>query len=536
MSLYAINDSTLTALGDAIRSKAGKYIYKDTPVEQPIYSIEFDSRDYDIVTEWKYSTGSISYYDRINIPLKELLGDTLSMYNQKGVIGRPKFLINFTYESNMEKSLDCDFCVSPTTGGIWRDRLVRQDSTFLSTKLIDRLLEPSNNSRDFTDSYFIQMEALKTSVEQGFWFKFHFDMKILTPDSKFVYLNTYTPLEMVDAINSLEIPNIQPIKLTENCAYACAGPIGSAYINFYGDTITTYKVGISDYMFNNYTNETIPFEINYNISATSYKMNYMFSNCKYLRELPKVNGARPEGIEHFFDGCQNLREIPEDFTDSWDWSRINSYNYAGMSYIFNNCYSLRKIPANMLKNLYNTASSVSYILYNYGWNSCFVLDELIDIPIATTKAMGSNVFVYAFANCQRLKDLMFQMNEDGTPLIVSWKSQTIDLSNGVGYSNTIAVLNYNSGITADKEVTDDATYQALKNDPDWWSQKLDYSRYNRTSAVNTINSLPDCSAYGTNTIKFKGASGALTDGGAINTLTEEEIAVASAKGWTVTLL
>ena len=43
-------------------------------------------------------------------------------------------------------------------------------------------------------------------------------------------------------------------------------------------------------------------------------------------------------------------------------------------------------------------------------------------------------------------------------------------------------------------------------------------------------------AGGTNTIKFKGDSGSATDGGAINTLTEEEIAVATAKGWTVSLV
>jgi hypothetical protein len=63
--------------------------------------------------------------------------------------------------------------------------------------------------------------------------------------------------------------------------------------------------------------------------------------------------------------------------------------------------------------------------------------------------------------------------------------------------------------------------------------KVDYARYNHDSAVNTINSLPDTSAYGTNTIKFRGIAGSATDGGAINTLTEEEIAVATAKGWTV---
>ena len=53
--------------------------------------------------------------------------------------------------------------------------------------------------------------------------------------------------------------------------------------------------------------------------------------------------------------------------------------------------------------------------------------------------------------------------------------------------------------------------------------------------------MPDTSAYlaangGTNTIKFKGESGSATDGGAINTLTAEEIAVATAKGWTVSLV
>ena len=90
-------------------------------------------------------------------------------------------------------------------------------------------------------------------------------------------------------------------------------------------------------------------------------------------------------------------------------------------------------------------------------------------------------------------------------------------------------------------VTDAESYEALKNDPDWFTTKIGYSRYNHDSAVQTINSLPDTSAYlasagGTNTIKFKGQSGELTDGGAINTLTEEEIAVAAAKGWTVTLV
>ena len=64
------------------------------------------------------------------------------------------------------------------------------------------------------------------------------------------------------------------------------------------------------------------------------------------------------------------------------------------------------------------------------------------------------------------------------------------------------------------------------------------SVYNHNSAVETINSLPDTSAFlaevgGTNTITFYSDQGANTEGGAIGNLTAEEIAVAAAKGWTV---
>jgi hypothetical protein len=47
-----------------------------------------------------------------------------------------------------------------------------------------------------------------------------------------------------------------------------------------------------------------------------------------------------------------------------------------------------------------------------------------------------------------------------------------------------------NGLTADKEVKDADTYQALKNDPNWWTKDINYSRYNHDSAVRTISSLP----------------------------------------------
>ena len=117
----------------------------------------------------------------------------------------------------------------------------------------------------------------------------------------------------------------------------------------------------------------------------------------------------------------------------------------------------------------------------------------------------------------------------------------LNLSSYVGWQSAgVREYEYSSGITRDKKVSDNESYQRLKDDPDWFTSDKNYSRYNHDSAVNTINSLPDTSAYLaedgsriTNTIKFNGEAGSLTDGGAINTLTDSEIAIAASKGWTV---
>lgn len=118
------------------------------------------------------------------------------------------------------------------------------------------------------------------------------------------------------------------------------------------------------------------------------------------------------------------------------------------------------------------------------------------------------------------------------------KNQNIKLNGFVGYFSTYSDGYGGAGLPESAAIRDAGTYATNKNNPDSWTDMEEYSRYNHTSAVNTINSLPDTSAYleangGTNTITFLPTSGSLTDGGAVETLTEEEIAVAAAKGWTV---
>ena len=298
-------------------------------------------------------------------------------------------------------------------------------------------------------------------------------------------------------------------------------------------------------MFYNSTLERIPFALNYD-NTTYRKMNYTFCNCINLTEVPEMSNVYPSDVGNFFENCYNLRELPEGFGSDWNWNQLHTYGYSRFNNMFSSCHSLRKVPADILKNMWGLQTSTAYNPTNNTFNKCYVLDEIRDFPIHPATLTG-NCFDGIIQACSRLKSFTFATNEDGTPKTANWKNQTIDIINKfmmypIGYAYLPEhITGYNSGITADKEVVDDASYQALKDDPDWFTCKMKYSRYNHDSAVETINSLPDCSAYlatagGTNTIKFQGEAGSATDGGAINTLTEEEIAVATAKGWTVQLV
>jgi len=326
---------------------------------------------------------------------------------------------------------------------------------------------------------------------------------------------------------------IEPIVLTGHCNYACAGQLAGIYISLYGDTISTKDITSSDSMFYNYPFETIPFKMNMATGTAYIALSRTFSNARKLKSVPEFNAAYPYNITAMFDYCESLRELPEDFGGDWNWEQVHTISSIDASDIFSNCYSLRRIPETFLSQLWGVQTS-GYAPVSGMCSNCFALDELVNIPIHQGK-LTSNRFTGMISRCFRLRECIFETNEDGSPKTANWKSQVIDFTSNTGWVNDRNnILFHNSGITADKEVTNDASYQALKNDPDWFSCDVAYSRYNHDSAVNTINSLPDCSATGTNTLKFTGAAGSATDGGAINTLTEEEIAVAAARGWTVT--
>ena len=364
---------------------------------------------------------------------------------------------------------------------------------------------------------------------------------------------TYTAPDGIDGYSPITVNVPQEGGIPEeafvisgDCRYKFAYGGWDWFIDAYGEKITTKDITDAGNMFTNSNAENIPFEINCKENWNYVDLANMFYNAQKLTSIPKINGARPYSMGNMFTYCRSLRNLPEDIGDWFDWSYMESQTgaYSGdKSDMLYGCYSLRSISMNLFDRA-NKNVSQSYSYFYNCFNYCYALDELINLPIPYTATWTGNAFTDTFKDCYRLKNLTFAM-PDGQPYTMNWKSQTIDLTKNVGSANNGSYITaYNSGITSDKCVRTQEQYEALKNDPDWYTltaiNNAEFSRYNHDSAVATINSLPDTSAYlatagGTNTIKFKGAAGSATDGGAINTLTEEEIAVATAKGWTVTL-
>jgi hypothetical protein len=346
----------------------------------------------------------------------------------------------------------------------------------------------------------------------------------------------------------------------------------------YGNRITTNNISNLTLAFNKSSLEDIPFEINMKrqgslilqlsnafkdtpnlvevpvINGNIERLDGAFDNCAAIRfrsdiyfndsyingsirnminmpnllELPYIynlyfnynysQDSNSGGYE-LFRNCKKIKTIPEDYTDTWSLTR------QWTQYDFADCHSLRTVPTNVLDVLYWGCT------YHYqDFLNCYALEVLSEFPLTRYTEITSNMFSGFVSCCSRLSKFTFYTK---TASNVLWSNQTLDLSK-VGYDTAGEMIGSGRGeFTADNQVIDDATYQALKNNPDWWTANVNYSRYNKTSALETINSLPDTSAFGVNLIKFNANQGSYTDGGAIGTMTPEEIAVATNKGWAV---
>lgn len=360
----------------------------------------------------------------------------------------------------------------------------------------------------------------------------------------------YKPSEMANAIlaisatgDSTEIVPTKAYTLTGTASYYDYDGCWDWFIESVGNKIKCKDLTDGTNMFQNCGLTSIPFDLTFSEDTATFgrgnSVQNLFDGAENLKEIKSITINNPEDMSMMFRGCHNLREIPLSIES---FSRMNEGKaYSKSSNIFAECYSLRSLPNNIAYRMYDPNKFGNILTYDC-IRYCYSLDEITNIRIGVLGeggTYGNNYFGdrQPFLNCCRLKNITFNSPQSTT----LFNQQHLNITGNVGYvkdtsvgkENENCIINYNSGITAEKRVYNDETYQALKNDPDWYATKIEYSRYNKISAKATINSLPDASGGVNNVITFEGNSGELTDGGAINTMTEEEIAVAVAKGWTV---
>lgn len=548
MAYGLIKDSTLTALAGSLRDKGiaaeTRNVYHDFDQYKSDSAPSFDDP-----TPTETVTGSFNYRADIPIPLVD--DDRTADFKAFKIVVK----IAITGSGNNGKQLGAVdiYRTIPENGAsityFEKDIYSEADTGEFEAYTIQSLVygyRPSNRC------YITVYKYPDWEGNIGVSYKVYpIDLDGNTIPCREIIPNTLTPEKMIEAI--YDAPPAIPesaFTITGDCNYRFAYGGWDWFVNTYKDRIVTKDIKSLVHGFDSCTLETIPFDINItngsDFQAAFYGLDA--TECPRIRGTFKFDSSFSlNGLLHY---CSYLRDIEDLFEPSMldgfvQYKPSNTSTNLRVHSLIQHCRSLRRLPSWLSKLKINpeaAAVSTTYHLYANFCYGCTTLDEALDIPVYTGVAgVTSNILGSSFlSNCNRLKDFTFE-TDNGQPIAAKWKSQTITINTNIGYgSSATNIYGYNSGVTVDKEVKDDATYQALKNDPDWFTTKVEYSRYNHDSAVNTINSLPDTSAYlasagGTNTIKLNGKLGAKTDGGAINTLTAEEIAVATAKGWTVSL-
>ena len=307
------------------------------------------------------------------------------------------------------------------------------------------------------------------------------------------------------------------------------------YLEKFGSRIKTKDIESANYMFEDSGVESIPFDFNF--SGTQDNVEGLFADAHSLKDIGgKIVNMQPTSMIKMFYQCFELRYLPE--FENLDLSFLRMHpRHKGFKNMFNDCLALRHISPSFLKELYTIDVSDESILVSTDYvfstfYDLFGLDELVGVNPMNCSS-ENNLFSGFCYHGFRLKDVTFMKNDDGTPISVLWSNQVIDLSNCVGWTDYDYLILQEVGLTTDTQIVDDDSYQRLKHNADSWTVLPEYSRYDKASAIRTLESLPDASQRTNNVIQFRGDAGSKTDGGQIDTMTEEQVAVAVSKGWTV---
>lgn len=352
--------------------------------------------------------------------------------------------------------------------------------------------------------------------------------------------DTYTPAEMATAISSIETgggggPTAEDLTFTGDLCYFNYYGRMSKIIKKYGSLMRFNGVNNLSYAFKGNDPLNSDFS-NWAINLYKCDLSYCFSGQSYITAYPKFQGT-VTNLDNLFCDSSSIELIRDDlFSAGTEFicKLASNNNYSG---IFHGCHALKKLPL-WFKNMTftvdrDTTYSPYSSVYYYTFNSCYNLKELT-LPIFPAPGkLKSNCFQSTFEDVKSMRKFVFAPPPTGNEAVL-WTKQTINLAHWLS--------GYDPSASGPKVIYDDETYNLYKNDPDARAQTLEYSFYNHDAALETIRSLPYAQMVDVpdselqNVIKFYGKSGEKTDGGAINTLTTAEIAIATNKNWTVSFV
>ena len=244
-----------------------------------------------------------------------------------------------------------------------------------------------------------------------------------------------------------------------------------------GGTPTKIDVAATGIKFGNSTFTEIPDLYNFE-SATD--MSYMFYSCKNITTISPIDTSNATNMERMFAYCSQLTTIPT----------LDTSNVSNMSHMFDGCTDkLQSIPSLDTSNV---------TTMNGMFSSCRKLQSIPNLNTSNVDNM-SEMFGY----CYELTTI---------PMLNC--SNVTNMSYFFGYLN-INTLTYLGGF---KDLKISVTSDFLNLCPNLTVESL----------MNVINNVYDLTANGLSGKSMKFGSTNL------NKLSEEQIAVATAKGWTLT--
>lgn len=209
-------------------------------------------------------------------------------------------------------------------------------------------------------------------------------------------------------------------------------------------------------------------------------MGNMFCNCSKLTTIPLLDTSKVTDMSSMFTQCYSLTSIPQ-----LDTSNVNS-----MFQMFYNCHSLTSIPQLNTSNVTNMNGMF-----------CFC-EKLTSIPqLDTSKVTNMNGMFY---ECTNLTDL---------PLL--------DCSNVIDFDSICG------GCTSLSNVSGFKNLGKIRDITSRFRDDFSDCPLTRQSCINIFNNLYDRASAGYSVLKLYFLSSV------INNLSDEDIAIATNKGWTI---